>query len=224
MPIGATIAAVGSIGAAGIGAYASNKASKAQQASIQKGIDAANSNLAPYMDFGKGAMSSLADLYGFGSAGASGVSDAWNKFTQLPAYQFPLQQGLLALTRKLNAEGRNMSGAELRETTQFGEGLASTYMMNNYVNPLTQFAQLGAGAANNLTTNTSNLYSGQGTAQASGIMGVGNALAGGVNNASSNLALYSMLGRSPSSYSSATGGNMIMSPSPNGGGLSPMYT
>lgn len=222
MPIGATISAVGAIGAAGIGAYGANKAAGKQAAALQAAQAQAQANLSPYMNFGKSAMSSLSDLYGLGPNGAGGIPDAFNKFTQLPAYQFPLQQGMLALTRKLNAEGRNMSGAELRETTQFGEGLASQYMMQNYVNPLTQFAQLGGNAAAGLTTANSNLAGQIGTAQASGVMGMTNALAGGVNNASSNLALYSMMGRNPSSY--ASGGNMVQAPSPNGGGLSPMYT
>lgn len=222
MPIGATISAVGAIGAAGIGAAGSIYGSNKQAAALKAAQAQAQANMAPFMDFGKSAMSSLADLYGFGKGGAGGISDAFTQFTKLPAYQFPLQQGLLALTRKLNAEGRNMSGAELRETTQFGEGLASQYMMQNYVNPLTQFAQLGSNAAGGLTTQNSNLAGQYGTAQASGIMGATNALAGGMNNASSNLALYSMLGKSPSSY--ANGGNMVMSASPNGGGLSPMYT
>lgn len=222
MPVGAAIGAIGSIGAAGIGAYGANKAAGKQAAALQAAQAQAQANMAPFMDFGKRAMSSLSDLYGLGANGAAGISDAFKAFTQLPAYQFPLQQGLQALTRKLNAEGRNMSGAELRETTQFGEGLASQYMMQNYVNPLTQFAQLGGNAASGLTTQNSNLAGQVGTAQASGIMGMTNAIGGGINNASSNLALYSMLGRNPSSY--AGGGSMVQAPSPNGGGLSPMYT
>lgn len=209
MPIGATIGAVGSLASAGIGAYSSSRASDAQanaaaqSLAFQQQVYQQNqTNLRPYMQTGQGAMYSLANLYGIPTpgnpGGAQSTNAAFDAFTKLPAYQFPFQQGNLALERQLNAQGRQQSGAQVRATQQFGQGLASQYMMGNYVNPLMQMAQTGGNAAAGLgnMNNTSagqigQSYGNMGAAQASGYMGMGNAMAGGVNN----LAVYSALGR-----------------------------
>lgn len=205
---------------------------------INSQINSNISNLSPYSSTGQNALYSLASLYGLPTpgnptGGGDSVNAAYQAFTNLPAYQFPLQQGNLALERQLNAQGKTQSGAQARETQQFGQGLASQYLMSNYVNPLMSLAQQGQGAStslvnansgltSNLVNANSNLTSGLatnsvnsgnqigntygnlGTAQASGTMGVGNALAGGVNNAGSSLALYSALASNGSSY----GGNL----------------
>lgn len=225
MPIGATIGAVGALGSAGIGAYAASSAADKQAAAanqalaFQKTVYNQNqSNLSPFMNNGTNAMYSLASLYGLPtpnnpSGGAGSTNAAWDAFTNLPAYQFPLQQGNLALDRQLNAQGRQMSGAQLRETQQFGQGLASQYMMSNYVNPLMSMAGQGQNAASSLANSNvasgaqvGNSYGNLGQAQAAGIMGTGNALSAGVNGAGSNLALYSALSNGGSSYGGSSYG------------------
>jgi hypothetical protein len=208
MPIGATIGAVGSIASAGIGAYSSYSASKQQADAAQKSLDFQKqvygqnqSNLAPWMQTGQNASYSLASLYGLPtpnnpSGGASGVNAGWDAFSKLPAYQFPLQQGNLALERQLNAQGKTQSGAQARETQQFGQGLASQYLMSNYVNPLMQMSGQGQNAASSLAGSSvasagqiGQSYGNLGTANAAGTMGMGNAISGGANS----LALYSSL-------------------------------
>lgn len=243
MPIAAGISAVGSLGAAGIGAYSSLTASGQQAQAAANALafqqqvyqtnqtNVANqqatntSNLSPYTNTGQSALYSLASLYGLPTpgnptGGGSSTNAAYQAFTNLPAYQFPLQQGNLALSDQLNAQGLTQSGAQARETQQFGQGLASQYLMSNYVSPLMSLAGSGQNAATTLTNANSNLtsslagsnvqsgnsvgtsYGNIGTAQAAGTMGVGNALSAGLTGASSNLALYSALANGGSSYSS----------------------
>ncbi len=223
MPVGATIAAVGSIGAAGIGAYSANKAAGEQANAAQNALNfqqqvynTNQSNLAPWTSTGSNALYSLASLYGLPtpnnpSGGGASTNAAYQAFTNLPAYQFPLQQGNLSLERQLNAQGKTQSGAQARETQQFGQGLASQYLMSNYVNPLLSLSGQGQGAASSLAS--SNIASGNqvgqsygnlGTAQAAGTMGVGNALSGGLTGGANSLALYSALSNGGSAY----GGNL----------------
>lgn len=222
MPIAAGISAAGSLASAGIGYFgaqsAADKQSEAAANSLafQKQVYAQNQqNLTPWINTGSKAAYSLADLYGLGPNGSQGVNDAFDAFTKLPAYQFPLQQGMLALTRNLNAQGKNMSGAQAREAQQFGQGLASQYLMSNYVQPLQSMSGLGANAASSLAgaNNTSagqigNSYGNIGAAQASGIVGGTNALTSGLQGGANSLALYSALGQGGGGGgSSATYGN-----------------
>lgn len=220
MPIAAGITAAGALGSAAIGYFGAQSASdkQAQAAAnaldFQKQVYAQNQqSLSPWINTGSKAAYSLADLYGLGPNGSQGVNDAFDAFTKLPAYQFPLQQGMLALTRNLNAQGKNMSGAQAREAQQFGQGLASQYLMSNYVSPLQQMSGLGvnaasslAGANNQSASQIGNSYGNIGAAQASGIVGGTNALTSGLQGGANSLALYSALGQGGGG-SSATYGN-----------------
>lgn len=240
MPVAAGISAAAGLGSAAIGYFgAQSAADKQAQAAanaldFQKQVYAQNqNNVAPWINTGGKAAYSLADLYGLGPNGTQGINDAFDKFTQLPAYQFPLQQGMLALTRNLNAQGKNMSGAQLREAQQFGQGLASTYMMSNYVSPLQQMSQLGQGAASSLASSNNqsaqqigNSFGNIGAAQASGIVGGTNALTGGITGAGNSLALLSYMGKNGggtagvSSYGGGMTGGVAASGGqfPSGGG------
>lgn len=237
MPVAAGISAAGSLASSAIGYFGAKDAAKqqanaaAQALAFQqqvfdynKGLNAQNANLnqntqnslAPWTTSGGNAAYSLANLYGLGPTGSQGTSDGFDAFTQLPAYQFPLQQGMKALTQNLNAQGKNMSGAQLREAQQFGSGLASTYFMSNYVNPLQTMAGQGlsaagigaqsnntlmsanVGAANNNTQGAQqigNTIGNIGQANAAGIVGGTNALSGGLSGGANSLALYSMLSK-----------------------------
>lgn len=207
MPIAAVIGGGASLGSAWLGYKAAGQAADAQ---MQAAMNAQQYQMAiysqtkkdfqPYMDQGKAATASLADLYGLSGKGAQGVNSAFKAFTNLPAYQFPYQQGLRALNFNLSAQGRQQSGAEARETQQFGQGLASQYMMSNYVNPLMSMSSQGQGAASSLGQigvgtgkNVGDSMQAYGQAQAGGYMGQANALAGGLNNASQWLGMYSMM-------------------------------
>lgn len=203
MPVGAAIGVSGALGA-GASLYAANtQANSATSAlNLQQGIYDKNYNmLSPYAKTGSNAFSSLAQFYGLGPNGKpdAQVQGAWDKFTSLPAYQFPLQQGQLALTRSLNAQGLNMSGAQLKEITGYGEGLAGQYlgqymsglqgMANTGVTAGSALAGVGASMGNSMASTTL----AQGAYGASGVMGAANSLAGGLNN----LAMYSMLAKNP---------------------------
>lgn len=235
MPVGATIGAVGSIGGSLIGSSAASKAADTQAAAAQQALqfqqnvfdyqkeqfNTVKSNLNPFIGFGTNAMSSLADLYGLSGKGAQGTNDAFTAFQNLPAYQFPFQQGNRALNLSLNAQGRQLSGAQAKGAQQFGQGLASTYLMSNYVNPLLQFTQIGQGAAGSLAqasnqnsatlgntaNNIGNTYQGIGQAQAAGTVGSANALSSGLTGAAGNLAAYSYLNKFGNNNSSASNSN-----------------
>lgn len=238
MPVGATISAVGSLASAGIGAYASSQASQQQATAAQNALafqqqvyQQNQTNLAPYTSTGTNALYSLASLYGLPtpnnpSGGGASTNAAYQAFTNLPAYQFPLQQGNLALQDQLNAQGLTNSGAQIRQAQQFGQGLASQYLMSNYVAPLQSIAGMGQSAASSLANSSvasaqqvGQSYGNIGTAQAAGTMGVGSALSSGISGGTNSLALYSALsgGGSGSSYQSI-GANMGLNNSVSNGG------
>ena len=214
MPVAAGISAAGAIGSAGIG-YAASQNAASQQAqaasnalAFQQQVYNNNSaNLIPYIGTGTSANYSLASLYGLSTpgnpaGGAAATNSAWDAFTKLPAYTFPLQQGNLSLERQLNAQGKTQSGAQAKETQQFGQGLASQYLISNYVNPLMSLSgqgQQAAGSLANSSVASGNQIGGSfgniGAANASGTVGGANALSGGLGSATNSLALYSALGK-----------------------------
>lgn len=72
----------------------------------------------------------------------------YNKIlSNLPGYQFQLQQGSQAVQRNLAAQGLLQSGAAGKALTQYGQGLAQNYA-GQYAGGLATLSQLGeAGAA-----------------------------------------------------------------------------
>lgn len=234
MPIGATIGA-GALGAGGsivsgiLGSNAAKSAANTQAASYASALQLAKGEIQPYVDTGNAAGTSLAALYGLGPQGSAGTQSQFNAFTNLPSYQFPFQQGVRATNFGLGAGGLLQSGAQSKAQQQFGQGLASTYLQSNYVSPLMQLYQTGAGAASSLGGLGAGLLTGQGAAQAGGIVGSTNALTSGIagasNSASStagNLALYSLLAKNPQfGGSQSTSSYQTSGPT---GGFAPAYT
>lgn len=239
MPIGATLGA-GALGAGAnlfsgfLGSSAASKAAGLQANAITQGTNAAYALgeqglglLTPYANRGNAAGDTLASFYGLpGSTPQAGGPGALPQgFINSPAYQFPFQQGQRATNFGSGASGLLQSGAGQKALTQFGSGLASTYLMNNYINPLMSLSGQGAGAAQSAAGLSGQLgqtmmtgIAGAGAANAGGVVGSANALTGGLTGAASsltggigNLALLSLLGRgtgtngspsnSPSSYS-----------------------
>jgi hypothetical protein len=131
-----------------------------------------------------------------------------------PGYQFTLQQGLRGTNNALAAQGLGLSGAQAKGLSQYTTGLANqTYgdqynralsgwqanqqqalnnvnnlqgVVNMGQNSAAQTGQAGLAAANN----AGNYLTQAGNAQASGIMGMGNAVNSGVNNYMLYNALY----------------------------------
>lgn len=218
MPIGiseavlaaSAVSAGASIFGSILGSNAASKASDQQVAMEQQALALQK----PFAETGAAAGNSLAQLYGLTTpgnpGGASSTPAAFNAFTKLPAYQFPFQQGMRALNFGLASQGLLQSGAAGKEAETFGQGLASQYLMSNYVNPLLSIYGQGASSANAAAATLGNI----GTAQASGTIGSANALAGGISGAGSainqgvgNLTLYSLLAKSPQFGGGGTGGS-----------------
>ena len=130
----------------------------------------------------------------------SAFNSAYSAFQNSPTYQFQLQQGQQALDRSAASKGLLLSGAQLKDSQAFGQGLASqslgqfTSNLQNLYGNLYQGiagqASLGQNAAAGLGNNgvQSSSQIGQslqnaGNAQASGIVGSNNATTQGFQNA-----------------------------------------
>ena len=200
--VGSAIIGGAALASAGINAYASSRASSQQVAAEREALaaqNAARAKLDPYINIGTGATYSLGQLYGIGQDGQSTPQNAdYSQFYNSPDYQFAQQQGELGLTRSLNARGMNMSGGALKDFAQFNQGLA-TQQFGNYYNRLLSLSQLGGNAAQagiggaNAAANTMGQI---GQSQASGTVGMGNALSGGINSGINNSLLYNAINRS----------------------------
>lgn len=184
---GATVAA------AGIGAYASNKASKEQARALREGAAAEermfNRQVELQEPFRQVGVNALPELV----AASRYEPFTMAKFQADPGYGFRLKEGLRALENSALARGMGQSGATLRGTTRFGQELASdefTNAFNRYqaeraarLNPLQSMTGMGQTAATTLA-NQAGQY-GQslasnaatiGNLRASGYMGTANAL------------------------------------------------
>lgn len=223
MPFGvvaAGVAAGGSILSGVLGANAAKSAAakqaEAAQASLDftKGIYATGqTNLQPYIGAGQSALKSLLGFYGLPGGNPGGATAAFNQFTQLPSYQFPLQQGQLAINRQLAASGLTGSGAALRDASAFNQGYASTGLQS-YLTGLGGIAGSGQSAAGtllgqgNVAANTvAGAYGYMGNAQAQGIVGANNALTQGLQNALPYLVGSPTGGFGGTSYGSGVGGS-----------------
>lgn len=194
--VGGLVSAGGSILSGVLGGKAADKAAQAQQQAAQASLDFTKSvynqgvtNLTPYIGAGQSALKSLLGFYGLPGGNPGGAAAAFNQFTQLPSYQFPLQQGLLQTNRQLAASGLIGSGAALRDATKFAQDYASTGL-GTYLSGLGGISGAGSQAAGtllgqgNTAANTvASAYGYQGNAAANGIVGANNALTSGLQNA-----------------------------------------
>lgn len=173
------------IGGALIGGVASSRAAKQQQ----KGYDAATAeqarqydqtreDFAPWRDTGRSALDRL------GRASTGDFSD----FTASPSYEFVRDEGQRNMGNSFAARGGAFSGNALRALTEFNQNLASTEYGNWWnrqaglagvgQSATQSTAQAGQNAANNIASN----YIGAGNARASGVMGMNDAIQGGIGN------------------------------------------
>jgi hypothetical protein len=227
MPTGAAIGGASLIGGL-ISSSAAHDASKAQAESAGNALafqkqtfDTTQKNLQPFMDTGKGAMYSLAQLYGIGSPGGSG--DAFNDnalaaFRKAPDYDWRMKEGMRALDFSDSAKGSLASRGHLNRTVEFGQGLAGQGL-GDYTSRLLALSNIGASAASgggNIAANMSgtigNTMMGQGQATASGIVGGANALNAGLSGGVNNLMMYNAINRRNSSAydgGDAYGGNGV---------------
>ncbi|GAC1664568.1 MAG: hypothetical protein PVS3B2_00400 [Candidatus Dormibacteraceae bacterium] len=155
--LGSAMSSNAATSAANTQANAANNATAAEQAQYQQ----TRTDLAPYMQQGTMA---LGDINKF-MANPSMV-------TQLPGYQFQMQQGINAIDNSASASG--LTGNTLRALSDYGQGTAASYS-NTYWNQLMQMANLGqtsAAGVGNIGASTANSIG-------SNIIGAGNAIAAG---------------------------------------------
>jgi hypothetical protein len=168
------------LGGALIGGVASSKAAKAQKKGAQaaateqqRQYDLTRQDQAPYREAGVGALNKL--------------QDPLANFQASPDYAFRRSEGNRGITQNFGAGGGAFSGNALKALSEYNSNLASGEYGNWWnrqaglagvgQNATNAVGQFGANAANNI----SNSMMAQGDARASGIMGVGNSLAGSIN-------------------------------------------
>ena len=184
--VGATLISAGVGAAASI--YSANKQTAAAKAALnlqQNQYQQARTDLAPYRDLGNNALGSLNALYGYGTGTGTGGQPGtpnYTGFANSPDYNFALQQGGLAVDRSAAARGLLQSGGNIKDQIAFGQGLASQ-QYGNYVARLQNMLQVGAGAAGGSAsaatafgTQGGQSLNNVGAAQASGAVGIANAL------------------------------------------------
>jgi len=179
---GALITSNASTSAANTQANAANQASQVEQNQFNQ----TQANLQPYMQQGTMALS---DINSF-MANPSMVS-------QLPGYQFQLQQGTAAIDNSASASG--LTGNTLKALSDYGQGQAASYS-NNYWNQLMQMANLGqtsAAGVGNIGASTANSIGqntiGAGNAIAAGQVGSASAINSGVSNGLQNYLLLNAM-------------------------------
>ena len=194
--MGGIIGGVAAIAGGLMGASASRNASNQQAQQYNQALGFQQQvygntmqNLQPFIGGGQQALSSLLGFYGLPGGNAGGATAAFNQFTGLPSYQFPLQQGQLAMQRQLASSGLIGSGAALRDSNSLAQGYASQGL-GSFLSGLGGLANLGqnsaalTGAQGNAAAGTMlQGYTGLGNAQAAGTIGANNALAGGIGGA-----------------------------------------
>lgn len=231
--IAAGVMGAGAIGSSLIGADASKSAANTQaaaanqSANTQLGIfNQTQSNLAPYNQVGQSALQQLASLFGLGPGGggptAATAAGATSALTQYPGYQFGLSQGQSALDRSAASRGLLLSGAQLKDSQQFGQQYGMQQGWQPYLAQLSGLASLGenAGASvgnigANTGANVGNAQLAAGQANASGIVGQANAITGGVQSGLNNALLGYTLNQGQGGQGGGTPGYFGGSPDSN---------
>jgi hypothetical protein len=207
MPAGAVagIGAVGSIAGGIMGSNASSDAAAAQvkaaklAAKTQKEMyEQTRGDLSPYRDVGSQGLYSLADLYGLKTPNNPDGSSAFNEnalnaFKMSPDYQVAMKEGIGAVDASAAARGNLLSGGQIKRLADYGADLGARGFQG-YMNRLNQLAGMGEDAASRTgqfgstaATNIGNAQMAAGEAQAGGIVGGYNSLAGGMSDAFNNL-------------------------------------
>lgn len=184
------------LGAAALGAVASNRAGKTQASAANRAADLQQSQFernvelqTPFREAGITALNKLVPLATeytpFGMA----------QFQQDPGYAFRMSEGMKGLERSAAARGGLLSGGTLKGIQRYGQDMASQEYQNAFnrygiererrLNPLQSLAgvgqttsqQLGA-AGQTMASNVGQAMGAAAQARASGYMGGANALSG----------------------------------------------
>jgi hypothetical protein len=196
--IGGSTAASGAEQAAATQAAAQREATQAalqeQQVSLGELHDAfgrAQGIEAQPINLGETYMAELGNEVG---AGALGQMPSLTDLSQLPGYQFTLQQGLNAAQNAAASQGLGISGAAQKGAIGYAENLANTfgnnYLSNYWANQNNRFNMLanlmnpGLNAANQLTSSATQLGAAAGTVGTS----TGNTLANAITGTATGVA------------------------------------
>lgn len=181
--IGAVVGGATSLIAGQQQANAAKKSAGLQAAAAAQ----ARADLAPFRETGVNALNDLSTLMGLGGT-PEAQTNALNALTASPGFQFRLGQGIGALDQSAVARGGLLSGNQLKAVNEFGQDLASQEFGNRF-NQLFSIAGQGQNAAAGQgsigmtgAANQGNALMAAGRAQASGAIGVGNAITGGIQN------------------------------------------
>lgn len=195
--------------AAALQATATNNATNAQMSMYNN----TRSDLAPFVGGGANAFSQLSSflgpsgpmstLLGLSPQGSAGALSA---LRSTPGYQFAFDQGLQGIDRSAASRGLLLSGGQLKDATNYGQGMADQLygttlsQLGNYAGLLGGVANTGesaaattgqagtatgSGIAQSLLTGANgqaNSITNAGTAQASGIAGAANNFGSLLNN------------------------------------------
>ena len=179
-------------------ALSSYLASRAQQNAAGQATNALLSmynqnraDLAPWRNAGATAVGQLTDLTTPGKQ--------FNEMSRDPGYMDRLKVGRTALDNQLRAAGKFYSGPAIKAGIEYNQNFASNEF-NNVYNRLAGLAGTGQTAANTTAQLGQNTAAGQasnltgaGNARASGYVGLGNALQGGLANYQQNEMLDQLL-------------------------------
>ena len=226
MSIGGIVSGIGgALGLAGtLAGSSAQQSGDAQDLALQKQqLAQEQSNAAPYLETGSGALGQLSQLYGIATpstaaGGASGAGFAANtggtgsggftnpaagrstvnpdaSFYLSPDYNFALTQGLKGLTAQGAAASGTNNGEQIKDEIQYAGGLASS-QYDNYKQGLLSLAGLGSQASSSLNSTSAATAANAGDVAATG----GNQLA------SSYLGLGTEAGKLASSLGSSFAG------------------
>lgn len=154
-------------------ANAAKNAAGASAEQLQKNYDETKTNLQPYADAGKSALTTINALN----------SGDFSSFKQSPDYAFALSQGLQGLDRSAAARGSLYSGGQSADILNFASGLASQNY-GNYYGRLAGLAQLGQNSATSLGSIGTGNAAQQGNFNLAGAGAVGQGLYDSANSTS----------------------------------------
>lgn len=211
MPVGAIIGAGASLGGAALQSSAAKKAAKTQARAAREGYELAQENLEPFMAPGRGAVASLAELYGINPTtgdrtGEPFPASSLEAFRRSPDYEFARTEGLRGVEFSNAAKGALRSGNNLRGLTEYASGLA-TQNFSNYRGALERLAAIGQNSAGALAGAGQQSANMAGAATASGTVGSANAWAQGAGNIG-NYAMLNSLMKPPGSAYGGFGGSL----------------
>ena len=219
MFLGASILGAGLLGALGSQSAANTQANAQQQAAQtqMQMFNTINQQQQPFIQSGYGANTTLSELLGSSgtpgtNVGTTGLPQGYltqqfnptqQQLEQYPGYQFAQQQGQQAVQNADAPTVGAMSGAAMKDLTNFATQTANTYygnyfnqfqqQQNNIFNRLSGLTSIGQNAASNvgsagtqLGTGIAQAQAAAGGSQAAGTVGATNAL-------SSALPMYALL-------------------------------